>query len=140
MAANLIEFWRRFDPDKLTASGECSYVHEEDAKYLETHTRWRCDRSTASSDDYIDKHHPNAVEPKTLHLRLLPVPYAGNIERAEIILLFSNPGCDSFIILSRGTGVTILARSRRHDPPTVRPKLHVSILVAGSRLRLARRL
>jgi hypothetical protein len=39
---------------------------------------------------FIKNHHP--ADTKTIHLGLLPVPYAGNLAKAKIFILLLNPG------------------------------------------------
>jgi len=80
---DLIEFWMELD-----ISRDKPFVHPEDRKILEIQESWRYfDSYQAFSQSEIFGQKNNIF-----HLGLLPAPYSGDIENADIYILMLNPG------------------------------------------------
>lgn len=76
----LINLWNDFDFDKKP------YIHAKDSILL-----GNVFNNSKDFNDYIEN--PNfGFEDNKFHLNLLPVPYVGNILKAQIYILMLNPG------------------------------------------------
>ncbi len=77
---NLVKYWENIDINELPI------VHTDDKSILNTAV---CNFSSYSqyidSDEFKRKKNP-------FHLGLVPVPYVGNLEKADIYILLLNPG------------------------------------------------
>jgi hypothetical protein len=87
MSESLIEFWKRCEFQNQP------YVHQDDREALQKRGRWIKEDATDFST-YIA--HPRFGRPDDdqLHLSLLPVPYVGDLVKAELVILLLNPGFD----------------------------------------------
>ena len=85
MATNLIDFWRQFH-----SSGP-PFSHPADRALLEQYQRYVC--ATKMSFENFVKPVPvrNTID-RRLHLHLMPVPFLGDLDKAEIFILLLNPG------------------------------------------------
>lgn len=86
MANRLVEFW---DEAALACA---PYVHPHDAI-----AENKIQELISSYDEYVAAFESDRLRSNALHLGLLPQPYLGDLDNAEIILLLSNPGlsaCD----------------------------------------------
>lgn len=79
---DLISAWRDFD------STRPPYLLGGDAELLE---RGRS-VTFGSREEFISHPDFDFSRDKTLHLGLLPVPFAGDLRRADIFILLQNPG------------------------------------------------
>ncbi len=86
MASELIDFWRRCRPV------EPPFAHPEDLPVLRKMRGRFIDEETTNFDNFIGGPRFGAFDDHRLHLSLLPVPYAGDLSRAEIVILLLNPG------------------------------------------------
>ena len=76
----LINLWKNFNFNKMP------YIHAKDSTLLGNGFN-----NSKDFDDYIEN--PNfGFEDNKFHLNLLPVPYVGNILKAQIYILMLNPG------------------------------------------------
>ena len=87
MTSSLLQFWNKFKADAEP------YFHPDDQDFL-----FRTDRSDVLpntvgtySDYTTDTHFARRSSPR-LDLSLLPIPYGGNLAKADIIILLLNPG------------------------------------------------
>ncbi len=85
MPNDLIEFWRQARISKPP------FAHPADLEVLRTHARWIED-DAADFESYISGPRFASFDDDRFHLSLLPVPYAGDLERADFIILLLNPG------------------------------------------------
>lgn len=85
MANDLIEFWRQ------AQISEPPFVHPADLEILRTQARWIED-DAVDFESYISGPRFAACKDDRFHLSLLPLPYAGDLERADFIILLLNPG------------------------------------------------
>jgi hypothetical protein len=85
MPNDLIAFWQQFERQKAP------FAHPADLPVLRTNSRW-VEADAVDFDTYIAG--PRFADPDDdrLHLSLLPVPYIGDLRRAEIVILLLNPG------------------------------------------------
>lgn len=87
MAMNdLVQFWKDW---KRSQRSKPPFVHPKDRPFLQDQLADPSNR--ANFDSYIrgQRFSPDC---KSLHLSLFPVPYAGDLERATVIVLLLNPG------------------------------------------------
>jgi hypothetical protein len=77
---NFIEFWRE------TKIGKSPIIHQGDEGILSVENcNYRSYIQYANSAEFNDKKNQ-------FHLGLIPVPFAGDINRADIFILLLNPG------------------------------------------------
>jgi hypothetical protein len=81
----LIDFWRQCKLNKPP------FAHPDDLPFLQRDSRWVED-DAAAFDAYIAGQRFANSDDNRLHLSLLPVPYVGNLRKAEIVILLLNPG------------------------------------------------
>ncbi len=86
MANTLIKFWQRC---RLV---EPPFAHPEDLPVLRQKGGRFIDVETTNFDTFIAGPRFGAFDDHRLHLSLLPVPYAGDLSHAEIVILLLNPG------------------------------------------------
>jgi hypothetical protein len=82
----LVSFWRKFDVEKPP------FVHPEDLPVLRQKDRWLKNGDPVDFDTFIASTRFGDPEDIRLHLSLLPVPYVGDLVRAEIVVFLLNPG------------------------------------------------
>ena len=80
-AQELTQFWRRCDLEAPP------YCHRDDRL-----APGRVQQGVASYADYVRAFKDNRLADTALHLSLLPQPYHGDLESAEVIVLLTNPG------------------------------------------------
>jgi hypothetical protein len=80
---DLIQFWQQFDPEKPP------YAHPTDIPHL--HGYSVCE-SIKSYADFVFSSRFGNFDDNRLDLSLLPIPYAGDLRKADIFLLLLNPG------------------------------------------------
>lgn len=85
MPCDLIEFWRQ------AQTNIPPFAHQADFDVLKKYSRWVED-DAVDFESYISGSRFASCNDDQLHLSLLPVPYAGDIEHADFIVLLLNPG------------------------------------------------
>lgn len=86
MPEQFIKFWRKFEHTTRP------YIHRDDEAGMEMlEQRGLLDKTTRNVDAYVRRGLLGSKPNTTMHLNLMPVPYAGNIRTSKIVLLFSNP-------------------------------------------------
>ena len=80
---DLVEFWRR------SQLSHPPFVHPDDRAFLQNELANKSNR--ANFDGYIQGER-FSPDDRSLHLSLFPVPYAGDLEKAKVIVLLLNPG------------------------------------------------
>jgi len=106
---DLVAFWRRLD------LSDGPYVHPDDRPFF---ARYRPhDLSHPPLDAASYAHDTVAQDPKFTHLSLLPVPYLGNLRRADIFILMLNPGFSQieYQVESNDDVITALRRNLAQD-------------------------
>jgi hypothetical protein len=83
---DFIRFWRRCRVDRPP------FVHPDDEPILREHGRGVLDERTHTFESYIRSERFGATKDRWLHLGLLPVPFVGDIRRADVVILLLNPG------------------------------------------------
>lgn len=86
MPKKLTQFW-----SKLPIQEGALYVHPDDHEWFHKN-RWDIQSQSVSSFDNFVRSNRFGADDKQLHLSLLPVPFAGNLEDAKIFILLMNPG------------------------------------------------
>ena len=87
MTDGLIEFWGKCD------LGKKPYFHQEDERALfKRDDELVMKRPVATYADYMNGPEFSHLESAKFHLSLLPIPYGGNLDKAEIVLFLLNPG------------------------------------------------
>jgi hypothetical protein len=86
VANQLVEFWTRCS---LNAS---PFAHPDDLPTLRAAGGRHVDEETWTFDAYVGGPRFGDFEDHRLHLGLLPQPYAGDLARADIVVLLLNPG------------------------------------------------
>jgi hypothetical protein len=81
----LIQFWRKFDVKKPP------FAHHDDLPVLLQNDRWLKNDDPVDFDTFIASSRFNPEDIR-LHLSLLPVPYVGDLNQAEIVVFLLNPG------------------------------------------------
>jgi len=86
MANALVDFWKQYQLNGPP------FIHPEDIKTLRDNGRIT-EKDAFDFESYITG---TRFEKRDdgLHLSLLPVPYIGNLERSQIVVLLLNPGFD----------------------------------------------
>jgi hypothetical protein len=85
MPNDLVEFWRQAQSIKPP------FAHPADLPVLRKHTRWIEDEAV-DFESYLASSRFASCDDNGFHLSLLPVPYAGDLEGADFIILLLNPG------------------------------------------------
>ncbi|WP_413870926.1 hypothetical protein [Albidovulum sp.] len=85
MANALVEFWSAFAPS------EPPHIHPADAEYLEQSGRTMSHVEARDFGSFIRSPDFGKWNGR-FHLSLLPAPYLGDLDRADIFLLLINPG------------------------------------------------
>jgi hypothetical protein len=85
MPNDLIAFWQQCEIK------QAPFAHPADVPILRANSRW-IEADAVDFDSYIAG--PRFADPHDdrLHLSLLPVPYVGDLRKAEIVILLLNPG------------------------------------------------
>jgi len=83
MPKEFVDFWKRM---KWTST---SKAHPDDRDALQR-LGSAVDSQTSSLKEFVSKN--RKADDKTIYLSLLPVPYVGDLDRADIIVLTLNPG------------------------------------------------
>src|ERR1700722_8764281 len=86
MSNELIEFWRRCD---LTRA---MLYHPEDEPHLRHRFGDSFDVNPRNLDEFLQSERFGKFDDSRFHLSLVPVPYQGNLEQADIFILLLNPG------------------------------------------------
>ncbi len=87
MPQDLIGFWNRF---RLTAP---PFVHpDDDLPILREKAPWSPKTDPADFESYVSGPRFGDAEDHRLHLSLFPVPYAGDLRSAPVVILALNPG------------------------------------------------
>ena len=86
MPIELVNFWNGCD---LTIA---PYAHPDDLAVLRQGNGKHIDATPRDFDDFIVSPRFGDFDDHRFHLSLLPVPYLGNIEKADIVVLALNPG------------------------------------------------
>ena len=86
MASELLRFWNEAELELEP------FVHPRDVI-----PEGRIQRGVASYEEFLTAFEGGLLSPSAFHLNLLPQPFHGDLENAEILLLLANPGlsaCD----------------------------------------------
>jgi hypothetical protein len=83
---DLIRFWRRCD---LT---EPPFAHPDDWPVLRRYGGRYIDAEPKDFAEFVSSPRFGKFTDTRLHLSLLPIPYSGDLRRADIIILLLNPG------------------------------------------------
>lgn len=86
MLQDLISFWNRC---QLNAP---PFVHADDLPILRENGRWSPETDPADFESYVSGSRFGDPEDDRLHLSLFPVPYAGDLQNAPVVILALNPG------------------------------------------------
>ena len=86
MANALVDFWKQYRLDRPP------FVHPEDVETL-SNTGRIIENDAVDFDSYVTGKRFEKRD-DGLHLSLLPVPYIGNLEKSQIVVLLLNPGFD----------------------------------------------
>jgi hypothetical protein len=89
MPKELISFWRRFLRPLPTTP---PYAHPDDLPCLIEKYGQSKIAEPSNFDSFIASTRFGDSKDRQLHLSLLPVPYLGDLRRAEIVILLLNPG------------------------------------------------
>ncbi|MBZ5531215.1 MAG: hypothetical protein LAO20_07275 [Acidobacteriia bacterium] len=84
----IVKFW-----DKLGLNHP-PFIHPDDKPAIERHKRQGSDLAKYDFDGFVRSTRFGAFEDHRFHLSLVPVPYAGNLAKADIFILLLNPGFD----------------------------------------------
>jgi hypothetical protein len=82
----LTGFWSRCD--LRTAP----FAHPDDWPILRRRNGRYIDEERLDFEEFLRSSRFGAFEDDRLHLSLLPVPYVGDLQRADIVVLLLNPG------------------------------------------------
>jgi len=83
----IVEFWSK------CPLGRPPFVHPDDRDALETSGPGVLKLPALDFKRFIRSERFGDFEDRRFHLSLLPMPYVGDLERADIFLLTLNPGC-----------------------------------------------
>jgi len=87
MKNSLVEFWRRCDLRSVRK------FHPDDAEYLEANVEKLIVPEQAQRfADYVNGKNFGRFDDPRFHSSLLPIPYGGNLAKADIFVLLLNPG------------------------------------------------
>ncbi len=84
---NIVKFWNRLP------LGTPPFVHPDDRPILEQNRRSLSD-TKLDFDNFVNSDRFGAFQDHRFHLSLLPVPYVGDLIKADIFILLLNPGFD----------------------------------------------
>ncbi|MGE5504203.1 MAG: hypothetical protein ACM31L_07240 [Actinomycetota bacterium] len=82
----IINFWRRLPTEAAP------FVHPDDIPILSSSRAGHTSERPIDFDAFISSARFGGINDKKLHLSLLPIPYIGDIGRADIFILLLNPG------------------------------------------------
>jgi hypothetical protein len=82
---SLVEFWGKCDLKKPP------FIHPYDDDKVESEREF-ADRLILNHQTFIRSTRFGKPKDKDFHLSLLPVPYIGNLDKADIVILLLNPG------------------------------------------------
>lgn len=88
---SLPAFWSEY----LRARSKPPFVHPQDQKYFDSIDYWSKhpdSQNELTFQQYIRSHRFGDFKNGDFHLSLQPVPYAGNLRRAVVLILLLNPG------------------------------------------------
>jgi len=88
MQLELVEFWKKFKPESAP------FVHPDDLETLKYNDCLPCGDEPEPFDlkSYLASSRFGEPIDNRFHLSLLPVPYVGNVAKADIVVLLLNPG------------------------------------------------
>lgn len=86
MTSKLAAYWRKFEP---SAGG--LHVHPQDYDWLKSNSACLSQPVLGSFAAYVQSDR-FGTQDRELHLSLLPVPFVGNLETADILIFIQNPG------------------------------------------------
>lgn len=86
MRNSLVNFWRRLDMSTPP------YAHPDDFFVLRRGNGRHIDEELRNFESFVASDRFGNLDDHRFHLSLLPVPYGGNLARAEIVILLLNPG------------------------------------------------
>jgi len=86
MPNSLVSFWKKFNPP-----GTKPYLHPDDRDWFEKKEPTATKQEAESFESFI-RGTRFGREDKHLHLSLLPSPFHGNLDKANIFILLMNPG------------------------------------------------
>jgi hypothetical protein len=101
-----VKFWRKFRAKKPP------YVHPLDLDWFEKHDPTSLQTSKLTFSRYIRSKSFGGNE-NDFHLALMPVPYEGDLARADIFILLINPGFSHIDYFAEFSHPTILRFRRR---------------------------
>src|SRR6266516_3248053 len=84
---DIVEIWNRLP------LGSPPFIHPDDRPILERNRQTFSD-TKLDFDNFVKSERFGAFEDHRFHLSLLPVPYIGNLIKADIFILLLNPGFD----------------------------------------------
>lgn len=87
MPNQLIQFWN--DCALLAPP----YIHPQDLELI-SRNHWRSEEDPVDFKTYVASSRFGDREDFRFHLALMPTPYVGNIDKADIVVLMLNPGFD----------------------------------------------
>jgi hypothetical protein len=102
---DLVYFWRQ------CPIGNPPFCHPEDETILRQYGRGALDCKALNFEQYMDgaRFHPKDTG---LHLSLLPVPYVGDLQSADVFILLLNPGFNSVDYYAESLRPEFVARHR----------------------------
>ena len=86
MRPDLVEFWRKFVPEKAP------FFHPDDREVLDNNGCLPNETEPIDHESYLASTRFGEPNDTRFHLSLLPVPYVGDVVNAEITVLLLNPG------------------------------------------------
>jgi hypothetical protein len=92
VANSLVRFWNEAKLDQIPI------LHPQDKI-----SRSRIQDGITSFSDFVDVFKKGTLSNKALHLSLLPQPYLGDLDNADIIILLRNPGLSACDYYAEGT-------------------------------------
>ncbi len=86
MRNDLVDFWKRCD------LAEPPFAHPDDWQFLRRQNGKHIDADPKDFDGFVTSPRFGDPSDHRFHLSLLPVPYGGDLARADIVILLLNPG------------------------------------------------
>lgn len=83
---DLVEYWSEFRPSKRP------YVHPSDCERLLDSRRQYVWQGNEDFEAFVHGERFGQFDSHKFHVSLLPVPYVGNLDKADIFILMANPG------------------------------------------------
>ncbi|WP_306252907.1 hypothetical protein [Parvularcula sp. IMCC14364] len=87
MTNELANFWSSYSDDGIVLAH-----HADEQILLSNRYKNLLNPSVNNFEDYIHKYQSSQISDDKIHLSLLPGPYQGDLDNADIILLLLNPG------------------------------------------------